>query len=189
MANSTVAFGFRPLGKLGGNPAAGGQDQYEIVDNYSSSIFQGDLVKLNVTGGVIVVDTSALTSVFGVFNGCLIESDPSTKKPTWRNFYKQTDVTQGNIYAYVVNDPNQLYLVKSTGTALGNTAVGVTFKQVYAAGNTNNGISGAYLDLGTSAAASGGQATVVNLSPFVGNEENVTNEDYIVRLSKGTQLL
>jgi hypothetical protein len=31
--------------------------------------------------------------------------------------------------------------------------------------------------------------TVVNLSPFVGNEENVTNEDYIVRLSKGTQLL
>jgi hypothetical protein len=49
MANSTVAFGFRPLGKLGGNPAAGGQDQYVIVDNYSSSIFQGDLVKLNVT--------------------------------------------------------------------------------------------------------------------------------------------
>jgi len=80
MANSTVAFGFRPLGKLGGNPAAGGQDQYVIVDNYSSSIFQGDLVKLNVTGGVIVVDTSALTSIFGVFNGCLVESDPSTKK-------------------------------------------------------------------------------------------------------------
>ena len=65
----------------------------------------------------------------------------------------------------------------------------VKIKQVYAAGNTNNGISGAYLDLGTSAAASGGQVTVVNLSPFVGNEENVTNEDYIVRLSQGTQLL
>jgi len=59
MANSTAAYGFRPLGKLGGNPAAGGQDQYVIVDNYSSSIYQGDLVKLNVTGGVVVVDTSA----------------------------------------------------------------------------------------------------------------------------------
>jgi hypothetical protein len=44
MANSTVAFGFRPLGKLGGNPAAGGQDQYVIVDNYSSSIFKETLL-------------------------------------------------------------------------------------------------------------------------------------------------
>jgi hypothetical protein len=59
------------------------------------------------------------------------------------------------------------------------------FDQVYAAGNTNNGISGAYLDLGTSAAASDGQVTVVNTSPFVGNEEAVTNEDFIVRVSKG----
>lgn len=189
MANSTAAFGFRPLGKLGGNPAAGGQDQYTIVDNYSSSIFQGDLVKLNVTGGVIVVDTSALTSIFGVFNGCLIESDPSTKKPKFVNFYSQTNITTGEIQAFVINDPNQLYLVKSTGTALGTTAVGVTFKQVYNAGSTNNGISGAYLDLGTSAAASAGQVTVVNTSPFVGNEETATNEDFIVRISSGTQLL
>ena len=189
MANSTAAFGFRPLGKLGGNPAAGGQDQYTIVDNYSSSIFQGDIVKLNVTGGVIVVDTSALTSIFGVFNGCLIESDPSTKKPKFVNFYSQTNITQGEIQAFVINDPNQLYLVKSTGTALGTTAVGVTFKQVYAAGNTNNGISGAYLDLGTSSVGSSGQVIVLNTSPFVGNEEAVTNEDFIVRVSKGTQLL
>ena len=189
MANSTAAFGFRPLGKLGGNPAAGGQDQYTIVDNYSSSIFQGDLVKLNVTGGVIVVDTSALTSIFGVFNGCLIESDPSTKKPKFVNFYSQTNITQGEIQAFVINDPNQLYLVKSTGTALGTTAVGVTFKQVYAAGNTNNGISGAYLDLGTSSVGSSGQVIVLNTSPFVGNEEAVTNEDFIIRVSSGTQLL
>jgi hypothetical protein len=189
MANSTAAFGFRPLGKLGGNPAAGGQDQYTIVDNYSSSIFQGDLVKLNATGGVIVVDTSALTSIFGVFNGCLIESEPSTKKPKFVNFYSQTNITQGEIQAFVINDPNQLYLVKSTGTALGTTAVGVTFKQVYAAGNTNNGISGAYLDLGTSSVGSSGQVIVLNTSPFVGNEEAVTNEDFIVRVSSGTQLL
>ena len=189
MANSTAAYGFRPLGKLGGNPAAGGQDQYVIVDNYSSSIFQGDLVKLNVTGGVIVVETSALTSIFGVFNGCLIESDPSTKKPKFVNFYSQTNITQGEIQAFVITDPNQLYLVKSTGTALGTTAVGTSFDQVYAAGNTNTGISGAYLDLSTSAAAADGQVTVVNTSPFIGNEEAVTNEDFIVRVSKSHQLL
>jgi hypothetical protein len=189
MANSTAAFGFRPLGKLGGNPAAGGQDQYVIADNYSSSIFQGDLVKLNATGGVIVVGTSALSSVLGVFNGCLIESDPSTKKPKFVNFYSQTNITQGEIQAFVITDSNQLYLVKSTGTALGTTAVGTSFDQVYAAGNTNNGISGAYLSLATSAAAADGQVTVVNTSPFIGNEEAVTNEDFIVRVSKSHQLL
>ncbi len=189
MANSTAAYGFRPLGKLGGNPAAGGQDQYEIVDNYSTSIFQGDLVNLSNTGGVQPVTTTTGTSVLGVFNGVLVESDPSTKKPKWSNFYSQTNITQGNIYAYVITDPNQLYLVKSTGTALGNTAVGVSFDQVYAAGNTNNGISGVYMNLGSSAAAADGQVTVVNISPFIGNEEAVTNEDFIVRVSKSHQLL
>ncbi len=82
-----------------------------------------------------------------------------------------------------------MYLVKSTGTALGTTAVGTSFDQVYAAGNTNNGISGAYIDLGTSATSANGQLTVVNTSPFIGNEETVTNEDFIVKLSPGQQLL
>jgi len=31
--------------------------------------------------------------------------------------------------------------------------------------------------------------TVVNTSPFIGNEEAVTNEDFIVRVSKSHQLL
>lgn len=188
MANTTVAFGFRPLGKTGGSPAVGSQNQYEILDNYSSSIFQGDIVKLSATGNVIVVDTSTLSSVLGVFNGCLIESSPSTKKPTWVNFYSQTNVTQGNIYAFVIDDPDQLYLVKSTGTALGNTAVGTSFDQVYSAGSTINGLSGAYLDLGTSSTAANGQLTVQAVSPFIGNEEAVTNEDFVVRISKASQL-
>jgi len=50
MANSTGAYGLRPVGKFGSNPSAGGQSQYQISNNYSSSIYQGDLVTVSSTG-------------------------------------------------------------------------------------------------------------------------------------------
>ena len=52
MANSTVAYGLRALGKMGSNPSAGGQSQYNILNNSSSSLYQGDLVILTSTGNL-----------------------------------------------------------------------------------------------------------------------------------------
>jgi hypothetical protein len=179
MANSTTAYGLRALGKLGSNPANGGQGQYNISDNYSTSIFQGDMVTVDA-GYIAPVVTTTLTTVLGVFNGCLIEVSPTTGKPTWSNKYTQTNITQGEIQAYVIDDPNQLYLVKSTGTAAGQTAVGESYEQVYATGNTTNGISGVYLNLGASTTA---QLRILQTSPFIGNEEGSTNEDFIVKIA------
>jgi hypothetical protein len=179
MANDTKAFGLRALGKLGSNPANGGQGQYNISDNYSTSIFQGDMVTVDA-GYIAPVVTTTLTTVLGVFNGCLIEVSPTTGKPTWSNKYTQTNITQGEIQAYVIDDPNQLYLVKSTGTAAGQTAVGESYEQVYATGNTTNGISGVYLNLGASTTA---QLRILQTSPFIGNEEGSTNEDFIVKIA------
>jgi len=179
MANSTTAYGLRALGKLGSNPANGGQGQYNISDNYSTSIFQGDMVTVDA-GYIAPVVTTTLTTVLGVFNGCLIEVSPTTGKPTWSNKYTQTNITQGEIQAYVIDDPNQLYLVKSTGTAAGQTAVGESYEQVYATGNTTNGISGVYLNLGASTTA---QLRILQTSPFIGNEEGATNEDFIVKIA------
>ena len=179
MANSTTAYGLRALGKLGSNPANGGQGQYNISDNYSTSIFQGDMVTVDA-GYIAPVVTTTLTTVLGVFNGCLIEVSPTTGKPTWSNKYTQTNITQGEIQAYVIDDPNQLYLVKSTGTAAGQTAVGESYEQVYATGNTTNGISGVYLNLGASTTA---QLRILQTSPFIGNEEGQTNEDFVVKIA------
>ena len=179
MANDTKAFGLRALGKLGSNPANGGQGQYNISDNYSTSIFQGDMVTVDA-GYIAPVVTTTLTTVLGVFNGCLIEVSPTTGKPTWSNKYTQTNITQGEIQAYVIDDPNQLYLVKSTGTAAGQTAVGESYEQVYATGNTTNGISGVYLNLGASTTA---QLRILQTSPFIGNEEGQTNEDFVVKIA------
>jgi hypothetical protein len=80
-------------------------------------------------------------------------------------------------------------LVKSTGTAAGNTALGTGgtgYGIVHAAGNTNNGISGVYLDLGASTTA---QLKIMSVSPFIGNEENVTNEDFVVKIKESSSIL
>jgi hypothetical protein len=180
MANSTTAYGLRALGKFGSNPSAGGQSQYQIVNNYSSSIYQGDVVTIGATGYLNPVQSSSTGNILGVFNGCLIEVNPTTKKPKWQNFYTQTNVAQGNIDAYVIDDPNQLYLVKSTGTALGQTAVGTAFGIVYAAGSSTTGLSGTYLSLGT--ASSTGQLLVLSTSQFIDNIPATTNEDFVVKI-------
>ena len=180
MANSTTAYGLRALGKMGSNPSAGGQSQYQIVNNYSSSIYQGDIVTIGATGYLNPVQSSSTGSILGVFNGCLIEVNPTTKKPKWQNFYTQTNVSQGNIDAYVIDDPNQLYLVKSTGTALGNSAVGNLYNIKYVAGSSTNGLSGSYIDL--SSAASTSQLLVISPSAFVDNIPATTNEDFVVKV-------
>lgn len=186
MANSTVAYGLRALGKIGSNPSAGGQSQYNILNNYSTSIFQGDIVGLSATGNVVPVTSSATGNILGVFNGCLIEVNPTTKKPKWQNYYSQVNVAQGAIDAYVIDDPNQLYLVKSTNTALGNSAVGTSYGIVYAAGNTANGLSGSYLDLG--AANATGQLLILSTSQFVDNVPATTNEDFVVKVKSSKSI-
>jgi hypothetical protein len=186
MANSTTAYGLRALGKMGSNPSAGGQSQYQIVNNYSSSIYQGDIVTIGATGYLNPVQSSSTGSILGVFNGCLIEVNPTTKKPKWQNFYTQTNVAQGNIDAYVIDDPNQLYLVKSTNTALGQTAVGTSFGIVYAAGSSTTGLSGSYLDLGASSAT--GQLLVISTSQFIDNVPATTNEDFVVKVKSSKSI-
>jgi hypothetical protein len=180
MANSTVAYGLRALGKIGSNPAAGGQSQYNILNNYSTSIFQGDIVGLSATGNVVPITSASTGNILGVFNGCLIEVNPTTKKPKWQNYYTQTNVSQGTIDGYVIDDPNQLYLVKSTGTALGNSAVGNLYNIVYVAGSSTNGLSGSYIDLASAASTS--QLLVISPSTFVDNTPASTNEDFVVKV-------
>jgi len=110
MANTDKAFGFRPIGNLS---ATGAQKQYgyEIADNQAGTIFQGDLVVL--TAGFISRFLPAThTAAVGVFNGCNY-IDPTTGKPTFKNFYPgSVNITSGKIIADVIDDPSQLFLVQ-----------------------------------------------------------------------------
>ena len=97
MANVDKAFGLRALGNLS---ATGSQKQfgYNIADNQSGAIFQGQLVTLK-DGFILAFDPSSHTAAVGVFNGCNY-IDPTTGKPTFSNFYPGSiNITQGEIIA------------------------------------------------------------------------------------------
>ena len=116
MPNVNKPFGLRPLGNLS---ATGSQKQfgYEIQDNQAGAIFQGDLVTLK-DGYIVKFAPATHTAAVGVFNGCNY-IDPSTGKPTWKNFYPgSVDITAGKIIADVIDDPNQLFIIQGDEDAV-----------------------------------------------------------------------
>ena len=114
MANVNKPFGLRPIGNLS---ATGAQKQYgyQIASGQAGAIYQGDLVTI-VNGSIVKFNNSDHTAAVGVFNGCNYV-DPSSGKPTWKNFYPGgITVTSGVISAEVLDDPNQLFLIQAEGT-------------------------------------------------------------------------
>ena len=135
MANVSEKFGLRPYRKLDGTPLVGAQNRYRIAAGYATAIFQGDLVIPTAAGNVERHTANTSNAVVGVFNGCFY-NDPTTQKPTWKNYYPGgVTPTQGGITAFVVDDPDAVFLVDSDGTFSAadlfknysvNTAAGVT---------------------------------------------------------------
>ena len=140
MANKDAPFGLRPVGKLGSSINNEGTSKYRIANGTSGAIYQGDPVIL--TGdGVVAVQNGVTTNNLGVFNGCFY-NDPTTQKPTWKNYYPGSITpTVGQIDAYVYDDPSQLFLIQDEGT-LAQTNVGNNADfATYVAGSTVNGHS------------------------------------------------
>ena len=138
MANTDKAFGFRPLGNLS---ATGAQKQYgyEIADNQSGAIYQGDLVTI-VAGYVVKFAPATHAAALGVFNGCFY-IDPTTGKPTWKNFYPgSVNITAGTISADVLDDPSQLFLVQSDGVIV-QANIGKNADVIGTGGSTVTGVS------------------------------------------------
>jgi len=114
MANVNKPFGLRPIGNLS---ATGAQKQYgyQIADNQSGAIYQGDLVVV-YDGYIIKYDAATHTAPTGVFNGCQYNDPTRANKPTWKNYYPgSVNIDQGIIACEVLDDPSQLYLVQADG--------------------------------------------------------------------------
>ena len=173
MANVNKAFGLRPLAKLGSNYNSDGDTQYKIASGTVTAIFQGDTVTFGAAGGVstgfIVKHTPAAPNILGVFLGCQY-TDPTSKKPVWRNYYPG-NIAADDIVAFVVDDPNALFLVQASGIA-GVTAVGQNANLVQTvAGNTTTGVSGLELNTGSLGAASDLNVKVVGVSTDPSNSD------------------
>jgi hypothetical protein len=160
MANNDKAFGLRPLGNLAGT---GAQKQYgyEIADNQAGAIFQGDLVVLK-DGYILQFDPATHTAAVGVFNGCFY-NDPTTQKPTWKNYYPGSiNITQGKIVADVLDDPSQMFIIQNDGTSAA-TDYGLNADIVVGTGNTTTGLSANELDTSTIATTAALNLKIIGL--------------------------
>jgi hypothetical protein len=160
MANVDKAFGLRPLGNLS---ASGSQKQYgyEIADNQTGAIYQGDLVTLK-DGYILQFDPSSHTAAVGVFNGCNY-IDPTTGKPTWSNYYPgSVNITQGKIVAEVLDDPNQLFIIQNDGTSTA-ADYGKNADIVIGTGSTTTGVSANVLDTSSIATTAALNLKVIGL--------------------------
>lgn len=166
MANIDKAFGLRPLGNLS---ATGSQKQYgyEIADNQAGAIYQGDLV--TVYDGYLVKFLPAThTAAVGVFNGCNY-IDPTTGKPTWKNFYPgSVNITAGKIMADVIDDPSQLFIIQADEDIV-QADIGKNADVVGTGGSTTTGVSTMELDSSTIANTAALNLKIVGLYDVPGN--------------------
>lgn len=180
MANVDKAFGLRALGNLS---ATGAQKQYgyEIADNQSGAIFQGDLV--TVYDGYLVKFLPAThTAAVGVFNGCNY-LDPTTGKPTWKNFYPGSiNITQGKILADVIDDPSQLFIIQ-VDESVAQTDIGKNADVVGTGGSTTTGVSTMELDSSTIAKTAALNLKIVGLWDVPGNTFG-TNAVVVVKINE-----
>ena len=180
MANIDKAFGLRPIGNLS---ATGAQKQYgyEIADNQAGTIFQGDLVALSA-GFITRFLPATHTAAVGVFNGCNY-IDPTTGKPTFKNFYPgSVNITAGKIIADVNDDPNQLFLVQCDAGFVA-ADVGKNADVVGTGGSTTTGISTMELSSSTLATTAALNLKVVGLYNDVNNEFG-TNAVVVVKINE-----
>ena len=154
MSNQVEKFGLRPYRKLDGTPLVGAQNRYTIASGYATAIFQGDMV-IPVTGGNVErYPGNTSTAVVGVFNG-VFYTDPTTQKPTFKNYYPG-GVAASDITAFVVDDPDAVFLVDADAT-FARADLFQNYSLTAVSGNTKTGNSLQQLDVG----ASGTNATFI----------------------------
>ena len=194
MANQDAAFGYRAIGGMGSSYETQGTSKYQINDNWTNAIFQGDLV---AAGDGIVTDRAGTTSVkgyifgsiaastlqIGVFNGCFY-IDPTTAKPTWKNYYPgAVNITTGTIDAYCYDNPQQLYVAQTAGTWTQTDACSLADQDTYAAGSTINGQSAC--ELAATTKVTTGQWRVIRISEDPSNSDTGSaNSNWVVRLNE-----
>jgi len=158
-------FGLRPVRQLGSMPFNNATNEYRIASGATGPIFQGSLV-IMATSGSVIIGTATATDTVGVFNGCFY-TDPTTSKPTWRNYYPGS-IAASDIVAFVYDDPDMTFEVQCAGT-LAITDIGGNADTAGVTGSTINGQS--TTELAASAGSGAAQMRIVGLSKDPDNSD------------------
>ena len=199
MANQDAPFGFRAVGGMGSSYETQGTSKYQIADNSTSPIYQGDLCMVGNSAGNATDANSVAVAVgyisvaavaedtlnFGVFNGCYY-IDPTTAKPTWKNYYPgAVNITTGTIDAYCYDNPQQLYEVQSAGTLTQASVFNLVDTATYDAGTSRDGLSDEEISGSLVSSGATGQWRILRLSEDPSNSDTGSaNSNWIVRLNE-----
>ena len=183
MANQLEKFGLRPYRKLDGTPLVGAQNRYKIANGYGTAIFQGDLVRPLTDGTVVRSVGNTSYAVVGVFNGCFY-NDPTTQKPTYSNYYPGgITPTQGQITAFVVDDPDAVFLVNADAV-FAQANLFTNYSLSVANGSTKTGISEMQLDVNVTGTAGTFAVQAIDISQDPENDDQTTsNANVLVRIN------
>ena len=154
MANTFAPFGFSQYKGTGSAPT------YEQVTTFcqynTAAMYYGDPVFRNGTTGGIYPTTPGAGVLAGVFVGCKYLS-VSQKRTVWSNYWGAADVASTNtVECYVVNDPNAQFLAQvggSSSVGLAAADIGTNVQFNYGSPTAASGISGAYIDITVTPAA------------------------------------
>jgi hypothetical protein len=198
MAYPTIPgpYGLKPVNEIGGLPYAGSTRMIPITSGYSTSLYNGDLVKLAATGVVNLNATTAPATTqaaqaaeagtIGVFLGCEYSSAGGPIYGKNRYNYWAASTAAQDAVAYVCDDPNAVFksAVLSMPAAAGNNTGAITTigymspafvgTNVYFVGNQNGGVNATGVSLagvvGNTAGASNGAGNIIktstNTAPF-----------------------
>jgi hypothetical protein len=167
MATTAAPFGLRPVKRTDGMPYAGATTQY-LIDpaGEATNLFYGQVVIIGADGFIALatgtgedLTTNAISGTtgvvaIGVFVGC--EFVNSSGQLVQSQFYPSGTANGGTIKAYVVDDPNVLFLAQLDGAGA-QTIIGTnTFfaaAQSTSTGSTTTGNSTSALDATVQTAA------------------------------------
>ena len=183
MSNQLEKFGLRPYRKLDGTPLAGAQNRYTIAAGYATAIFQGDLVQPTTAGNIERHTGNTSDAVVGVFNG-VFYNDPTTQKPTYGNYYPGSITpTQGDITAFVVDDPDAVFLMDAD-EAFTRADLFKNYSVNTATGVTQTGISSVQLDVSASGTAATFAVQAIDITQDPENQDtSVSNANILVRIN------
>jgi hypothetical protein len=146
VANTNAPFGFRQYSGTGSAPTYE-QVSVLIASTDTTACFFGDPVTPLTSGYVTRASSSSAsgnTQIAGIFVGCQYLS-VAQKRTVWSNYWPGSD-NNGDVTAYIVNDPNAKFVVQSDATGNTQADVNANVGFTIGSGNTANGISGAYIN-------------------------------------------
>jgi len=189
MAYPTVSapYGLKPVNLIGGRVYSGSTRMVPIVNGYSTSLYNGDVVQLGASGaniGNLITSTlaynttSAVAGTIGVFVGCEYSTTGGPIYGKNRYQYWNASTSAPDAVGYVVDDPQALFrtAVVQGGSAQSQTViyaspafVGANVFYSGVGGSTTTGDSTAGVALATTAysqSSSSAVAPITSGAPF-----------------------